>query len=170
MRIDLFPCLPDDTRLWVVPLDPAEPSVDPKLEAGLAEVLGHWRHKGQAYQAAWEVLEGRLILVAEPHMARDPSGCAIDGMLRKIRRIAAEAGREVLGEEVVLARLDGQIRALPKAELGALIANGTLGPDTPILDPALHHLGQLREGRLERPLAATWIGRKYRIGPAAMVP
>jgi hypothetical protein len=136
---------------------------DGHLAEGLAEILGQWRHKGHAYEAAWEVLEDRLILVVEPGMATDPSGCAIDGMLRKVQRLAEGLGRRVLGEDRVLVRLADGLRAFDRTELGDRLADGTLSADTPVVDRALHHLGQLRQGRLERPLAATWIGRKYRL-------
>lgn len=164
MAADLFPGIPADARLWVIALDSrgeANPAGD--LEAGLAEVLGKWRHKGDAYQAAWELLEDRLILVVEPRMATDPSGCAIDGMLRKLHRLAETHGRSILAEDSVLVRLADGLRSIPRDELAARIADGTLQAETPVVDRSLHHLGQLREGRLEKPLSSTWIGRKYRV-------
>ncbi len=163
MGADLFPGMHDDARLWVIALDAAGEASPGSLEAGLAAIFGQWRHKGQAYSAAWEVLDGRLLLVVEPHMASDPSGCAIDGMLRKVQALAERQGRRVLGEDRVLARLPDGLRDFDRAELGARIADGTLRGDTPVLDRALHHLGQLRGGGLEKPLARTWIGRKHRI-------
>lgn len=164
MTTDLFPGIPSDARLWVIALDsPGEANPAGSLEDGLTEILGRWRHKGNAYQAAWELLEDRLILVVEPQMATDPSGCAIDGMLRKLHRLAETHGRRVLGEDSVLVRLTDGLRIIPRAELAARIADGTLQAETPVLDRSLHHLEQLREGRLERPLAATWIGRKYKV-------
>lgn len=170
MAADLFSGFPTDARLWVIALDAPGESVAPRsLEDGLAEILGQWRHKGNAYQAAWEILEDRLILVVEPHMATDPSGCAIDGMLRKLQRLAESHGRRVLDEDSILVRLPEGLRTIPRHELGDRIADGTLQADTPVLDRALHHLGQLREGRLERPLAATWIGRRFKVAVGASV-
>ena len=164
MAADLFPGIPADARLWVIALDaPENASPAGDLEAGLAEILGRWRHKGNAYQAAWEFLEDRVILVVEPHMATDPSGCAIDGMLRKLHRLAETHGRRVMEEESVLVRLADGLRTIARDELGARIADGTLQAETPVVDRSLHHLGQLREGRPERPLASTWIGRKYKV-------
>jgi hypothetical protein len=164
MSDDLFPGFPEDARLWVIALeDPAAGDRPGILEAGLSEILGRWRHKGHAYEAAWEVLDDRLIFVVEPGMAANPSGCAIDGMLRKVHQFAGQLGRVVVGEDRVLVRLDGGLRAFPRSELGDRIADGTLTGDTPVVDLALHNLRQLREGRLERPLASTWIGRKYKV-------
>ncbi len=160
MGADFFPGLHDDTRLWVIVLDP--PSGSGSFLEELGTLLGQWRHKGHAYQAAWEFLDGRLLLVAEPAMATEPSGCAIDGMLRKVAALAGRHGMQVLEEDRVLAKVAGAWRSFGRAELEARLADGTLRGDTPVLDRSLHHLGQLREGGLERPLARTWIGRKHR--------
>lgn len=60
-------------------------------------------------------------------------------------------------------RLADGIQAIPRADLEARFADGTLDGATPVLDLGLLTLGDLRQGRLERPLAATWMGRKYKI-------
>jgi hypothetical protein len=169
MIADPFPGFPDESRLWVLALSrPAVAEAGARLEAGLGSLLGRWRHKGQAYQAAWEFSEGQLILVVEPSMATAPSGCAIDGMLRKVGGLAKELGFELLGEDRVLVRSDGELTAFLRSDLAAALETGRLGPGTPVLDLSLHHLGQLREGRLERPLAQTWIGRVFKV-PANQV-
>jgi hypothetical protein len=164
MATDPFPGFPDDSRLWVLALSrPAKAEAAARLEEGLGSLLGRWRHKGQAYQAAWEFSEGQLILVVEPRMATAPSGCAIDGMLRKVGGLARELGLELLGEDRVLVRLGGDLTDVPRSGLPQALEEGRLGPGTPVLDLSLHHLGQLREGRLERPLAQTWIGRVFKV-------
>ena len=48
-----------------------------------------------------------------------------------------------------------------KADLAARLADGTLTAATPVLELALLTLGELRQGRFERPLGETWIGRKF---------
>ncbi|MBI3132163.1 MAG: hypothetical protein HYZ13_12645 [Acidobacteria bacterium] len=165
---DAFLPLPDESRLWVRALDRAlDAEGRQRLEAGLTEVLGNWRHKGHVYEGAWEIFEDRLLVVVEPNMATNPSGCAIDGMLRKVDRLTQEAGAALMDEDQVIFRVGGQLRSMPKAEVGERLADGTLGPDTPVLDLALFNLGQLRQGQLEKALARTWIGRKYKIAVGA---
>ena len=107
------------------------------------------------------MLEDRILAVAEPTLSTKPSGCAIDGMLRGLRQIAARLDMPVLDPQAVLARLPGGLRSFLRSELEARLADGTLDAATAILDLTLYQLGDLREGRLERPLATTWIGRKY---------
>ena len=84
--LSAFATLPDDARLWLVAFDrPVEAAqLAPEVEA----LLGRWRHKGVAYHGAWTLLEDRILAIAEPTLAVQPSGCAIDGMLRGVRRTA----------------------------------------------------------------------------------
>jgi len=158
--------LPENSRLWLVAFGPApDPATEAGLRRGLAELLGQWRHKGQVYQGAGVLLESQLIAVAEPNLASAPSGCAIDGMLRKLHRLLTQLGLEAVDPAAsLLVRLDGRLRAIPKGELQARLGDGTLGPATPVLDLALYNLAELRAGKLEAPLADTWVGRKFGVG------
>ena len=154
-----FAALPDEARLWLVAYDrPVEAeALAPDMEA----LMGRWRHKGVQYQGAWALLEGRILAIAEPTLAVQPSGCAIDGMLRGVRQLSERLGLGLLDPQDVIARLSDGLRAFPRADLEACLAAGTLDGTTPVLDLALLTLGDLRGGRFERPLAATWIGRKF---------
>ena len=157
--------LPDHARLWLLALSSRpDPAVSLRLRAGLDALLAQWRHKGQVYQGAGEFLEPQLIAVAEPNLAAQPSGCAIDGMLRRTRRLVEELGLSLVDPDVsVLIRDQGGLTAIAKTELQARLEDGTLAADTPVLDLSLYSLGELRAGRLERPLGATWIARRYRL-------
>lgn len=154
-----FDHLPDGARLWLLALtrDTEAATLAPQMEA----LLERWRHKGVQYQGAWTLLEGRILAVAEPTLAAQPSGCAIDGMLRGVHQLMARLGLALEDPQAVIARLPEGIRAIPRADLEARLGDGTLGGATPVLDLALLTVEDLRGGRFERPLAATWIGRKY---------
>jgi hypothetical protein len=169
MHMDALIALPDDARLWLLALDPAP---DGEALAQLTEtmdaLMGEWRHKGVQYDGAWTLLEGRILVLAEPTMTTAPSGCAIDGMMRKVNRLAAGLGLAILDPATtVLARLGGRLHAIPKAELEARLGDGTLDAATPVLDLALFVLGDLKAGKLEKPLAKTWIARKHKAAVSA---
>jgi hypothetical protein len=157
--LSAFTHLPDEARLWLLALtrDADTEVLAPEVEA----LLGRWRHKGVQYQGAWTLLERRILAVAEPTLAAQPSGCAIDGMLRGVNQLAAKLGLALEDPQAVIVRLADGIRALPRADLAARLADGTLDGATPVLDLALLTVGDLRQGRFERSLATTWIGRKY---------
>jgi hypothetical protein len=164
-----LPTLPDHARLWLVALA-ARPdtAAETRLRQGLAEVLALWRHKGQAYQAAFDLLEPQLIAVAEPNLAAHPSGCAIDGMLRKVRKLAEQLGLELVDpERCLVVRQDDRLVAVPKDEIQACLEDGRLAPATPVLNLSLYNLAALRAGQLEGPLARTWVGRKFKLAVGA---
>ena len=156
-----FAALPDDARLWLVAFDrPVEASrLAPEVDA----LLGRWRHKGVEYHGAWTLLEDRILAIAEPTLAAQPSGCAIDGMLRGVRQLSDRLGLSLQDPQDVIARLPVGLRAFGRADLEARLADGTLGAGTPLLDLALLTVGDLRNGRFERPLSTSWIGRKYKV-------
>jgi hypothetical protein len=155
----VFPALPDEARLWLVAF--SQPVEAARLAPEMEALLGRWRHKGVQYQGAWTLLEGRILAVAEPTLASQPSGCAIDGMLRGVRQLAERLGLDLQDVQDVMARLPEGLRTFQRGELEARLADGTLGAATPLLDLTLLTVGDLRSGRFERPLSTTWIGRKY---------
>ncbi|HEY3270521.1 MAG TPA: hypothetical protein VGJ89_04835 [Geothrix sp.] len=159
--LSAFAALPDDARLWLVAF--SQPVEAARLAPDVEALLGRWRHKGVEYHGTWTLLEDRILAIAEPTLAVQPSGCAIDGMLRGVRQIADRLGLGLQDSQDVLARLPEGLRAFGRADLEARLGDGTLGAGTPILDLALLTLGDLRSGRMERPLGGTWIGRKYKI-------
>jgi hypothetical protein len=159
MSLPAFAALPDDARLWLVAL--TQPTEAARLTEEMDALMARWRHKGVQYSGAWTLLDHRILAVAEPTLAAEPSGCAIDGMLRGLHQIAARLGLALEDPQAVLFRTAEGIQSVPRTELEARLTDGILGANTPVLDLALLSLGQLREGRMERPLASTWIGRKY---------
>ncbi len=161
MSLSAFTALPDDARLWLMALTRATEAslLAPEVDA----LMNRWRHKGVQYQGAWALLENRILAVAEPTLAAQPSGCAIDGMLRGVNQLTAKLGLTLEDPQAVVVRLVDGIRAIPRSEVEARLRDGTLDGATPVLDLALLTLGDLRQGRFERSLAATWIGRKYKV-------
>jgi hypothetical protein len=148
---DSFQLLPDTARLWLVALDPApSPEARAALADGMEAILAQWRHKGHAYQGAFALLKDRILAVAEPELASAPSGCAIDGMLRKVRRLVGDLGLTEVDPATSVMVEAGGLRAVPKA-------------DPPVVDLSLYSVGDLRAGKLELPLASTWIGRKFMV-------
>ena len=157
--------LPDHSRLWLLALASLpERSVEARLRQGLTEILAQWRHKGQIYQGVGVLLEPQLIAVAEPNLASQPSGCAIDGMLRKVHRLLEQLQLGLVDPaSSILVRLEERLVVVPKADIQARLADATLTGETPVLDLSLYSLADLRAGRLQAPLADTWVGRKFKV-------
>jgi len=157
--------LPDHSRLWLLALASLpDRGTEARLRRGLEEILAQWRHKGQVYQGVSLLLEPQLIAVAEPSLATQPSGCAIDGMLRKVHRLVDQLNLGLVDPGAsILVRQGGTLVPIAKADLQARLEDGSLDAATPVLDLSLYSLEDLRAGRLEAPLASTWVGRKFRI-------
>jgi hypothetical protein len=160
--------LPDHSRLWLLALESLpDRATESQLRRGLEEIVAQWRHKGQIYQGAGLLLEPQLIAVAEPSLAAQPSGCAIDGMLLRVRRLTERLQLRLMDPAVsILVRFADRLVVIPKSEIQACLDDGTLDGRTPVLDLSLYSLGDLRAGRLEAPLAGTWVGRKYQVSVA----
>jgi len=161
MPLTAFTALPDSARLWLLALTrPTEAALlAPELEA----LMGRWHHKGVHYRGAWTLLDNRIVAVADATLAPGPPGCAIDGMLRGLRQLTERLGLALEDPQAVIVRRADGLHAMSRSDLAARLGDGSLDAATPVLDLALLTLGELRQGRLERPLAATWIGRKYNL-------
>ena len=160
--------LPAHSRLWLLALDaPPDRETEARLRLGLERILAQWRHKGQAYRAAGVLLEPQLIAVAEPDCSPpEPSGCAIDGMLRRVRRLA-ETGPGPGGPR----------RQRPGAA-GGPAGGGAQG--RPAGPPGRRHPGRRHPGPGPLPVqppgpvgrpaggapGRTWVGRKYQVSVA----
>ena len=160
-----FETLPGNARLWLLALrNPPDAATADTLARGLAELVAQWRHKGQAYQGVATLLEPQLLAVAEPTLASQPSGCAIDGMLRRVRRLVEDRGLDLVDPvQELLVRRGDRLVAVPKSDLPTRLEDGTLDAATPCLDLSLYNLEDLRAGLMEQPLAATWVARRYRL-------
>jgi hypothetical protein len=161
MPLAAFDALPDTARLWLIAF--TGPVSARQLAPELDNFLGRWRHKGVQYAATWTLLKDQILAIAEPTLAAQPSGCAIDGMLRGVHQLADRMGLALLDPQTVLIEGPQGLQALDRSGLPAHLEGGNLGPGTPVLDLTLLNLGDLRAGKLVRPLATTWIGRKYKI-------
>lgn len=154
--------LPDDARLWLFVLEtPMDSDARPGFEARLTESLGSWQHKGTSYDAAFTLLEDQILVVAEPTMAVNPSGCAINGLNRKVEKRAAEAGATLVPDGPVVIKASGGLKVVPREGLLVAVQAGWLEAETPVLDRTLFNLGDLRRRGLFQPAAATWLGRKF---------
>ncbi len=160
---DAFSTFPDSARLWLMafprPLDEGEKT---KLAAGFEAFRPHWKTHSELIESAWMLLEDQLFVVVEATMGTSPSGCSIDAMLRQSIKLAVLLELPFLDAQSIVVRAAGKLKVVAKSELEALLQNATLDAATPVIDLGLLELGQLRSGQLERPLAKTWIARKYR--------
>lgn len=165
MARSTFETLPDEARLWLLVLDrPLDATEAARFEAGMEDVLGGWRHKGVAYQGTWSLRDAQLLLVAEPTMAEQPSGCAITGLMTRLARLAAEVGRTFIPDGPLVVCDCGGFRPIAREDIQGALSRGELHGRTRVLDRGLFNLGDMRRGGLTQALAHTWVARRHDLG------
>ena len=58
---------------------------------------------------------------------------------------------------------EGQIRHLPRRAFREEVSAGRITADTPVFDLSITTLGELRDGRFERPAGTAWHATAFRI-------
>lgn len=161
MSVHEIEALPDGARLWVFgasrPLRDREATL---LEERMAPFLAEWTAHRRELRAAWDLREGRFLAVAADESGTAASGCSIDALMRHLRGLEEAMGVSLLdGTPVWYRRSDGEIAAVTRPEFRRLGAEGEITEETPVFDPTLSTLGELRAGRLERPAGRSWHAR-----------
>lgn len=163
MAFSPFQSFPDESRLWLFAFSaPLDLNQLTRLAQGFEAFKPHWKTHGELIDSEWMLLEDQILAVVERTMGTEPSGCAIDAMLRQTQKLAQAIELDLVDAQRVVIRQGSSLRILPKSDIPALIEFGELHPETHVLDLGLLELGQLRGGKLTRRLENTWIGRKYK--------
>ena len=157
-----FEVLPDHGRLWVFPASRTLTDVEARacLEA-VDEFLASWAAHGVLLKSGRELREGRFLLVGVDVDAEAPSGCSIDALVSCLMDFGREFRVTLIDHAPVWFRDGTEIRALSRAEFGALEADRGIGPDVPVFDTSLTRVEQARTGLLERPATETWHGQAF---------
>ncbi|MCG8469806.1 MAG: hypothetical protein MJB57_16635 [Gemmatimonadetes bacterium] len=150
--------LPDDARVWVYGsnrrLDDTEVAA---VRDDLTSFVDRWTAHGAQLEAAADVIENRFVIVAVDERAASASGCSIDAMVHHLAELEGRLSCSLLDSTRIFYREDtGDIEAVDRAAFREVAAAGALGAETRVFDPTLATLGELRAGKLERPLADSW--------------
>ena len=155
-RID-FSALPDHGRVWVFPasrqLDADEGR---RLLAEVDAFLDGWAAHGSPLRSGRELVEGWFLLVGVDEDASRPSGCSIDALVNRLEALGEALGVQLEDRAPVWYRTGAEVRRVSRDEFRALAREGAVDPDTPVFDPSLTRLRQLRAEGLERPARQSW--------------
>jgi len=159
----LLPGLPDSARLWAFgvsrPLDPGE---EQSFLKAVDAFLATWKAHGDPLAATREWVEGRLLLVGVDERVAAPSGCSIDALVRILQGFESELGVEIVGGGAIWHRepAGGDPVRSSRSDFREMARQGKVGSDTIVFDLAITRVGELREGKWERPAAGSW-HRRY---------
>ncbi|TVP74937.1 MAG: hypothetical protein EA352_09445 [Gemmatimonadales bacterium] len=157
-----FEALPDTARLWVFGTDrPLAPEEESRLLQEVDDFLGGWRAHGHPLSAGRSWVLGRFLMVAVDEGVEAPSGCSIDALLRRLRELEEALGLEMVGGGPVFFRAPGDegaqvVKRVSRSEFRAGAQRGEIDGDTPVFDPTLSRLGEVRRGDFQRPAAESW--------------
>lgn len=142
--------LSDNARVWI--FGAPNPLSADRAAAVLEEAvrfLSSWSAHGAAIRAAAELVDHSLLIIALDEQS-DASGCSIDSLFRFAGRLGLmlEGGR-------VFYRIAGGVRSATRAEFRALAEQGSIRPDTIVIDTTVERLGAIRTGAWQKPTPGT---------------
>ena len=157
-----FASLPDHGRLWVFPA--SRPLTDPESAAFLGAVddfLDQWTAHGAPLRSARELRQGRFLLVGVDVDAAGPSGCSIDALVNRLRKLGSELDVTLIDHAPIWYREGEDVRAISRGDFRALASEGTVTATDHVFDTSLTRVSEARDGSLERPASETWHGRAF---------
>ncbi len=161
---ELFPGLPDSARLWIFGVGrELSPSDESRLMGSVAAFLGGWKAHGHPLAARHAWVYGRFLLVAVDERIAPPSGCSIDALVARLRGLEAELETEIVGGSPVWYLPDAEgtgIERVSRSVFRKRAEAGLVTGETVVFDLTLERVGELREGRWERPAREGW-HRRY---------
>lgn len=157
-----FDALPANARLWIFAAE--RPLARQEREYLLSAVDGFledWHAHRRPLVSARDFRHDRFLLVGVDEAAAGVSGCSIDALVRDIKRVEATLGLSLVDHGPVVFREGEAIQRVPRDEFAELARAGRVTPDTIVFDNTLTQMGDLQDGRWERPAAETWHGRAF---------
>ncbi len=154
-----FEHLPDGARLWIFGV--SRPLADDEVERLLGAVdafLDGWKAHGHPLAAARRWQDDRFLMVAVDDRVAVPSGCSIDALIRILRGLEEELGIQLVGSAPLWYRdrESGAPERIERPAFRAAASAGLITDQTRVFDLTLTRVGELREGKWERPVAESW--------------
>lgn len=148
--------LPGHARIWIFQ---ADRELQPAEEQALAEELlafqQSWKTHGSPLNAGVAILFSTFAIVAVDEKVQAPSGCSIDKAFRLLQDFGQQHNLNFFDRLRIAWQKDEQVLSASKEEVKALLANGSLSPDTLYFDNRIQLLSQLESDWLQ-PMHSGW--------------
>lgn len=160
----LFPALPGDARCWIHVADtPLDADTQATLLDHLSGFFETWTSHQRPVAGNATLRDDRVLIVAATLNDGDISGCGIDGLTHAIDDVATSNNIRWMPALHVLYRdADGHLQSVSRATFRQRVDDGRVTTETPVFDPSLTTLADVRE-RFEQPAGASWHGRIFQI-------
>ena len=158
-----FDALPARSRVWVFTSSRELTAEDrSRLDALMDKVFGVWAHKAPGARGCHELREGRFLVVGADETAECLSGCSVDAMVAWLKKLEEESGLVLVDRLAVFYRdASGGIQRVLRPDFRRLVESGEVTAGTPVFDPTVSRVEDLREGRFELPFADAWHARMF---------
>ena len=158
----LFATFPDDARVWVYALSKTLSDAErARVKDELTAFVPGWNSHGAPVHGAFEILEDRFVLIAG-YVDGGVGGCSTDSMVRVMKQLR-EAGIDGFDRSLVFFRdAEKKLQAVKREDFQALVAAGQVDADTPVFDPTIQFVGDVRRGGFETTFAKSWHASAFR--------
>lgn len=160
--------LPDSARLFINGFgQKLSLSQERVIQERLDGFLPGWVAHNRPVQGAAAILFGRFLITAATCRG-GLSGCSIDSYVRNLKDLARVDGLDCLRSDLVFYRdSNGTVRSAPHLQFFEIVAADIVTPETLVFDTLIQTLGELRQGRFQRPFKESWHATTY---PFSSVP
>ena len=167
MGVRDFGSLPSEARLWVFNTGEAiSPDMRERLQREVENFLAGWAAHGADLSAGFRIVEDRFLLVGVDQDVTAPSGCSIDAMTRFLRDLGREINFDILDAPPCCYREGEEVRCVSRQHFAELAESGEVTGSTTVFDLTVTSVGDVLEGRFERPLEGSWYERAFPVATA----
>ncbi len=155
----VLPALPDAARVWIHPAtEPLSDDTQRALLDRLEQFIDDWSSHQKNVQGGATILHDRFVILAGARTdGADPSGCAIDDATHAVDAAAEAHDLAWVPSLHVLYRAeDGAITAVSRGTFQERAEMGRVTTETPVFDPSVTTLGEVRTGSFKQPAGQSW--------------
>lgn len=157
-----FEQLPATSRLWVYAAPrPFSTKELQHIQQAAPHFINGWVTHGTPLQASFQVLEDQFLILAVNEAAQAASGCSIDSSVGFVRDLEQKLGLSLTDRSLVYFVIDGQVAVYPLTQLKPLVEQGTIGPDTRLVNTLVATKGDLEQKWLV-PASESWLKRYFK--------
>lgn len=162
MSLIPFQDLPDGARLWAFHADRAlSDDETARLRSMLEPFVDAWAAHRKDLAAGYDLRYNQFVLLGVDESRLPASGCSIDSMVHALREAGAALGVELVDSPDVPFRDGEAVRCASRDEFERLAEAGAVTSSTIVFDRTAQNVGDLRNGRWERPAAEAWHARAF---------
>jgi len=157
-----FNQLPNAARLWT--FNAERPLADDELkqlDEALSGFVTSWAAHRMDLAAGYELRYNQFVLIGVDESKLPPSGCSIDSLVNALGAFGRELGLELIDSPEITYRDGNAVHAVSRPEFERLAESGMVNAGTIVFDRTAARVGDLREGRWERPARQSWHARAF---------